>query len=168
MSSPFDRHAVDELDALDVGAFKIASFELVDLPFIRYAAGKGRPLILSTGMASLGEIEDAVVAAARGRRDRRLPAPVRVAVPVARARHEPALDPDDGGRVRRARSGCPTTRTAPTSPVAAVALGACIVEKHFTLDRTMPGPDHPFAAEPDELRSSSRTSATSRPRSATA
>src|SRR5205814_1810318 len=63
MSSPFDRAAVDELDALDVGAFKIASFELVDLPFIRYAAACGRPLILSTGMASLGEIEDAITAA---------------------------------------------------------------------------------------------------------
>ena len=63
MSSPFDRQAVDELDALDVGAFKIASFELVDLPFIRYAAACRRPLILSTGMASLGEIEEALSAA---------------------------------------------------------------------------------------------------------
>ena len=82
LSSPFDRDAVDELDALDVAAFKIASFELIDIPLVEYTASKGRPLILSTGMASLGEIEDAVAAVRRRRSSRRVPAAVRIAVPV--------------------------------------------------------------------------------------
>jgi N,N'-diacetyllegionaminate synthase len=151
MSSPFDRQAVDELDALDVGAFKIASFELVDLPFIRYAAERKRPLILSTGMASLGEIEDAVTAAHdAGCEEIALlqcaslyPAPPH----VMNLRSIPAM---------RAAFGVPVGLSDHTLgshiAVAAVALGACIVEKHYTLDRTMPGPDHPFAAEPAELR----------------
>ena len=75
--------AVDELDALDVAAFKIASFELVDLTLVEYAASKGRPLILSTGMATLGEIEDAIECRPHGRRARGLPAAVRVALPGA-------------------------------------------------------------------------------------
>ena len=62
-SSPFDRDAVDELDALDVVAFKVASFEIVDLDFVRYIASKRRPMIVSTGMCTLGEIDDAVTAA---------------------------------------------------------------------------------------------------------
>ena len=81
-----------------------------------------------------------------------MPAPVRVAVPVTAAHHEPARDPDDGRRVRRARSACPTTRSASTSRPPPIALGAQLLEKHFTLDRTRSGPDHPFAIEPDELK----------------
>ena len=151
LSSPFDREAVDELDALDVGALKIASFELVDLPFIRYAARCGRPLILSTGMASLGEIEDAIVAArAAGASEIALlqcaslyPAPAH----VMNLRSIPAMQAAFGVPV-----GLSDHTLGTHAAVAAVALGACIVEKHFTLDRTMRGPDHPFAAEPEELR----------------
>ena len=88
--APFDRRAVDELDALDVGAFKIASFELVDLPLIRTRRASGRPLILSTGMATLGEIEDAVSRRARPAASEIVPAAVRVALPGAAARDEPA------------------------------------------------------------------------------
>ena len=152
MSSPFDRQAVDELDALDVGAFKIASFELVDLPFIRYAAACGRPLILSTGMASLGEIEEAIVGRARGRAATRSRcSSARRSTPrpphVMNLRSIPVM---------QAAFGVPVGLSDHTNgthiAVAAVALGACIVEKHFTLDRTMRGPDHPFAAEPQELR----------------
>jgi N,N'-diacetyllegionaminate synthase len=151
MSSPFDRQAVDELDALDVGAFKIASFELVDLPFIRYAAACKRPLILSTGMATLGEIEEAIVAAREaGSEEIALlqcaslyPAPPH----VMNLRSIPAM---------HAAFGVPVGLSDHTHgthiAAAAVALGACIVEKHYTLDRTMRGPDHPFAAEPQELR----------------
>jgi len=151
MSSPFDRRAVDELDALNVGALKIASFELVDLPFIAYAAATGRPLILSTGMASLGEIEDAVTAAREaGAGEIALlqcaslyPAPPH----VMNLRSIPAM---------RHAFGLPAGLSDHTRgthvAAAAVALGACIVEKHFTLDRSMRGPDHPFAAEPQDLR----------------
>lgn len=151
LSSPFDRQAVDELDALDVGAFKIASFELVDLPFIRYAAARGRPLILSTGMATLGEIEEAITAA----RDAGCPqiallqcaslypAPAH----VMNLRTIPTMHAAFGVPV-----GLSDHTSGTHAAVAAVALGACIIEKHYTLDRSMHGPDHPFAAEPQELR----------------
>src|SRR4029079_6440986 len=151
MSPPFDRQAVDELDALNVGAFKIASFELVDLPFIRYAAACRRPLILSTGLASLAEIEEALEAArAAGCNEIALlqcaslyPAPAH----VMNLRSIPVMYAAFGLTV-----GLSDHTNGTHIATAAVALGACIVEKHFTLDRTMRGPDHPFAAEPPELR----------------
>lgn len=151
MSSPFDRQAVDELDALDVGAMKIASFELVDLPFIRYAASKHRPLILSTGMANLGEIDEALTAAREGGSDEiallqcasLYPAPAH----VMNLRSIPTMAHAFGVPV-----GLSDHTIGTHVAVAAVALGACIVEKHYTLDRSMHGPDHPFAAEPHEMR----------------
>jgi sialic acid synthase SpsE len=151
MSSPFDRQAVDELDALNVGAFKIASFELVDLPFIRYAAARKRALILSTGMASLGEIEEAVVAAREAGTDQvailqcasLYPAPPH----VMNLRSIPAMANAFGVPV-----GLSDHTIGTHIAVAAVALGACIVEKHYTLDRSHSGPDHAFAAEPQDLR----------------
>ncbi len=151
LSSPFDRQAVDELDALDVAALKIASFELVDLTLVEYAASKGRPLILSTGMATLGEIEDAIdCARAAGAPGICLlqcaslyPAPPKVmnlrAIPTMAAAFGVPVGLSDHTL---------GTHVAP----AAVALGAHLVEKHFTLDRTRRGPDHPFAIEPDELK----------------
>ena len=151
LSSPFDRAAVDELDALDVAAFKIASFELVDIPLIEYTASKGRPLILSTGMASLGEIEDAIEAV------RRVSAADVCLLQCASLYPSPA-------RIMNLRA-IPTMAAAFQVPVglsdhtlgihvssAAVALGADLLEKHFTLDRTRSGPDHPFAIEPTELK----------------
>ncbi len=151
MSSPFDRQAVDELDALDVGAFKIASFELVDLPFIRYAAARKRALILSTGMANLGEIDEAI-SAARGEGCEQIallqcaslyPAPAN----IMNLRSIPAMANAFGVPV-----GLSDHTIGTHIAVAAVALGACIVEKHYTLDRSMTGPDHSFAAEPQDLR----------------
>jgi sialic acid synthase SpsE len=153
LSSPFDRAAVDELDALDVAAFKIASFELVDLPLIEYTASKGRPLILSTGMASLGEVEDAIEAV---RRTGAAAAGVCL-LQCASLYPSPA-------HIMNLRA-IPTMAAAFQVPVglsdhtlgihvssAAVALGANLLEKHFTLDRTRSGPDHPFAIEPTELK----------------
>lgn len=150
LSSPFDRRAVDELDALNVAAFKVASFELVDLPLIRYMARRGRPLVISTGMASLGEIEDAVEAArAEGADDLCLlqcaslyPAPPA----IMNLRAIPAMKVAFGVPVGLSDHTL-GTHVAP----AAVALGANLVEKHFTLDRRHPGPDHSFAVEPAEL-----------------
>ena len=151
LSSPFDRQAVDELDALGVAAFKIASFELVDLPLIEYAASKQRPLILSTGMATLGEIEDAMQAAAAAGSDdicllqcaSLYPAPPE----VMNLRTIPAMQAAFGVPVGLSDHTL-GTHIAP----AAVALGAQLVEKHFTLDRSRSGPDHPFAVEPAELQ----------------
>jgi len=150
LSSPFDIAALDQLDALDVAAFKIASFELVDLPFLREVGSRRRPVILSTGMATLGEIEEAIGALADGgTTDVALlqcaslyPAPASTmnlrAIPTMAAAFGVPVGLSDhtlGNHV------------AP----AAVALGAALVEKHFTLDRTRIGPDHSFAIEPDEL-----------------
>jgi len=151
LSSPFDRQAVDELDALDVAAMKIASFELVDLTLIEYAASKGRPLIMSTGMATLGEIEDAVQTARdAGCREICLlqcaslyPAPPE----IMNLRTIPSLQAAFGMPV-----GLSDHTLGTHVASAAVAMGANLVEKHFTLDRTRTGPDHPFAIEPDELR----------------
>lgn len=151
LSSPFDRAAVDELDALDVAAFKVASFELVDLPLIRYMGGFGRPMILSTGMASLGEIEEAIDAAtSSGAGEICL---------LQCASLYPA--PPETVNLRsiltmKGAFGVPVGLSDHTLgihvPPAAVALGADLVEKHFTLDRTSPGPDHSFAVEPGELK----------------
>ena len=151
LSSPFDREAVDELDALDVAALKVASFELVDLPFIRYIASKRRPVILSTGMATLGEVEDALEAVREGGSPDVVVlqcASVYPAPPgVMNLRAIPTM---------KAAFGIPVGLSDHTLgihvPVAAVALGADVIEKHFTLDRSQSGPDHPFAIEPDELR----------------
>lgn len=149
-SSPFDHEAVDQLAALGVPAMKIASFELVDLPLIRRAAATGVPLILSCGMATYGEIEDALDAAYdAGATDIALlrcasvyPAPERVINLRAMA-------------TMRAAFGVPVGLSDHTTgvsvPCGAAALGMDVLEKHFTLDRTMEGPDHPFAVEPADL-----------------
>jgi sialic acid synthase SpsE len=150
-STPFDSDAVAELDALDVPAMKIASFEIVDPELIAAAAGSGRPLLISTGMATLGEVEEALGwATAAGARAIGLmqctslyPAPperanLRAMATMRRAFGVPVGLSDH------------TTGTA--VPIAAAALGAAFVEKHFTLDREMEGPDHGFALEPGELK----------------
>jgi sialic acid synthase SpsE len=150
LSSPFDRDAIDELDALDVAAFKIASFELVDLPLIEYAASKGRPLILSTGMATLGEIEEAVdtaVAAGAGGTCLLQCASLYPAPPATmNLRTIPTLQAAFGVPV-----GLSDHTLGTHVACAAIALGAHLLEKHFTLDRARTGPDHPFAIEPGEL-----------------
>lgn len=150
-ATPFDAQAVDELTAVGVPAMKIASFELVDLGLIRAAAGAGVPLILSAGMATYGEIEEALDAAAEGG-----------ATDVALLRCA-SLYPSPPEimnlrameTMRRAFGvavGLSDHTTGIAIPTAAAALGMDILEKHYTLSRDMPGPDHPFAVEPDELR----------------
>lgn len=149
-ATPFDASAVDELDAVSE-LFKIASFEIVDLPLIRKAASKGKPMILSTGLAAMGEIEDAYFACAEQGNDKIVllqcascypaPAPImnlRAMETMARAFGVPVGLSDH-------------TRGIHIS-VAAAAMGASVIEKHCTMDRGMKGPDHPFAIEPSELR----------------
>ena len=150
-SSAFDETAVDFLEQIGVPAHKIASFELVDIPLIQKMASTGKPLIMSTGMASLEEIEEALAAAREaGARQIALlkctsayPAPPeemnlrtisemakRFEIPVGLSDHTMGI----------------------AAPVAAVALGACIIEKHLTLSRSIPGPDSAFSLEPQEFK----------------
>jgi N-acetylneuraminate synthase len=148
-SSPFDETAVELLEGLDAPAFKIASFEAVDLPLIRRAARSGRPLIVSTGMTSPQEIAEAVETA-RG-------AGAQVAllhcVSAYPARHADAnlrMIPrlaEDFGCV----SGLSDHTLGTAAAVTAIALGACLIEKHVTLARADGGPDSAFSLEPEEL-----------------
>ncbi|MDY6894124.1 MAG: N-acetylneuraminate synthase family protein [Thermotogota bacterium] len=150
LATPFDFEAVDVLDKY-VTAFKIASFEIVDLKLIKYAADKGKPMIISTGMANLGEIEDAInVIKSAGNEEIILlhcnslyPAPVSVVNMKAMETMKTAF---------KVPVGFSDHTLGIHIPIAAVAMGACAIERHFTLDRTLPGPDHSFAIEPDELR----------------
>ena len=149
-AAPFDMAAVDELDAVS-DMFKIASFEIVDIPLIRRAASRGKPMIISTGLANMGEIEDAVAACREtGNEDITLLQcascyPSRPSIMNLRAMET----------LRRA-FGVPVGLSDHTPgihiSVAAVAMGASVIEKHFTMDRSMKGPDHSFAIEPGELR----------------
>lgn len=147
-SSPFDDTAVDLLESLDAPAFKIASFEAIDLPLIRRAARSGKPLIVSTGMTSEAEIKEALEAAGGPERTALLHCvsayPARFA--DANLRAIPMLAERYGCLV-----GLSDHTPGTAAAVAAVALGACIIEKHFTLARADGGPDSEFSLEPDEL-----------------
>jgi len=151
MSTPFDHAAVRELDALDVPALKIASFEIVDLTLVRAAAETGRPLLISTGMAVLGEIEDALDAA----REAGAPAVGLMQCTSVYPAPPETINLRSMATMERAFGlpvGLSDHSLGIAVPIAAGALGAAFVEKHYTLSREMTGPDHPFALEPDELR----------------
>jgi len=149
-SSPFDETAVDLLDGLGAPAFKIASFEAVDLPLIRYAAARGKPLIISTGMANLAEMAAA--------RDAALAAGAPGVVLLHCVSSYPAALEDANVRTvadmaRRFESpiGLSDHTHGTAASVAAIAMGACVIEKHFTLARADGGPDAAFSLEPDEF-----------------
>lgn len=149
-SSPFDREAVEFMEEMDMPAYKIASLEINDLPLIRHAASKGKPMIMSTGAASLGDVERAVNACRDEGNDRiallkctsEYPAPV----DKANLCTIPHMQETFGVVV-----GLSDHTLGATVPIAATALGARIVEKHLTLDRSMGGPDAAFSLEPDEF-----------------
>jgi N,N'-diacetyllegionaminate synthase len=157
LCTPYENTSIDMLNRMGVTAFKIASTDTTNIPFLQYMAKKGRPVILSTGMSTLGEVEQAVDTLRAGGLDGKIvilhctaeyPAPVRevnlrailtmqqaFVCPVGFSDHTPGIG---------------------ASPWAA-AIGACMIEKHFTLDHSLPGPDHRASLEPDELEELVRT-----------
>ena len=151
-STPFDASAVDFLESLDVPCYKIASFENIDLPLIRKAAATGKPLIISTGMASLAELDDAVQAARGGG--------CRDLVLLKCTSNYPATPKNTNIRTiphLRALFDCEVGLSDHTMgvgvSVGSVALGATVIEKHFTLNRADGGVDSTFSLEPEEMRS---------------
>ncbi|MFC7491563.1 MULTISPECIES: pseudaminic acid synthase [unclassified Knoellia] len=149
-SSPFDPTAVEFLHDLDVPAYKIASSEIVDLPLIRHAASKGKPLIISTGMASVGEIAAALTAAHSTGNDQVMLLSCTVSYPA-----DPAASNLRGIPVMREAFGVPVGLSDHTAgigaAVASIAFGSCLVEKHVTMSREGGGVDSAFSLEPVEL-----------------
>ncbi len=150
-SSPFDLTAVDFLEQMNVPAYKIASFEIVDLPLIEYVASKGKPIIISTGIATEEEISDAVEACRKVGNNQiallkctsEYPAPIEganlVTIPYIAEKYKVV-------------AGLSDHTLGTTASITAVALGARIIEKHFILDRTIGGPDSSFSLEPKEFK----------------
>jgi len=150
-SSPFDREAIDFMDEMGMPIYKIASLEINDLPLIRYAASKGKPMIMSTGAANIGDIERAVNACREEGNDditllqctSEYPAPIEKANLQTIPHMQKTFD---------VKVGLSDHTLGTTVPVAATALGAQVIEKHLTLDRSLGGPDAVFSLEPDEFR----------------
>lgn len=151
-STPFDSSAVDFLESLDVPCYKIASFENIDLPLIRKVASTGKPLIISTGMTTLSELDEAVTAARE--------AGCKDLILLKCTSNYPA-DPLDTNLATIPHMhklfGCQVGLSDHTMgigvPVASIALGATVIEKHFVLDRSEGGVDSAFSLEPEEMQS---------------
>ncbi len=150
MSTPFDEESVDLLDELGVPVFKIGSGEITNWPFLEYVAGKGKPIILSTGMSYLSEVDEAV----RVIRD----AGCDQLVLLHCVSNYPSDPVDTNLRAMQTMAtafqeavGYSDHTPGIEVALAAVALGACLIEKHFTLDKNLPGPDHKASLGPDEL-----------------
>jgi pseudaminic acid synthase len=150
-STPFDDTAVDFLEQMDVPAYKLASFELVDIPLIKKIASTGKPLIMSTGMATGAEIEEAIAAARQAGATQIALLKCTSAYPAPAEEMNLRTIPEMSRRFDLP-VGLSDHTMGIAVPVAAVALGACIVEKHITLSRAVPGPDSAFSLEPQEFK----------------
>jgi N,N'-diacetyllegionaminate synthase len=151
LSSPFDKRSVDLLDELGVPAFKVGSGEITNFPLLKYIAQKKKPIILSTGMSTLGETEEAVEIIMREG--------VKEIILLHCISSYPAKVEDMNLKAMETLRdafklpvGLSDHSLGITIPIAAVALGACVIEKHFTLDKSLPGPDHQASLEPEELK----------------
>lgn len=151
LSTPFDYQAIKELEEINIPLYKIASFEIVDLPFIKEIARTKKPIILSTGMASLGDIEDALNAI-------RQTSSSSVALLHCAINYPPKFADLNLRAMQTLKQafqvpvGYSDHTMSVAVPSVCVALGASIIEKHFTLDRKLTGPDHKFALVPEQLK----------------
>lgn len=150
-SSPFDKTSADFLEKMDVPAYKIASFEITDIPLIEYVAGKGKPVILSTGIASLEDIKLAVKTCLNAGNDRISLLKCTSSYPALYDEINLNTIPDLAEKFDVV-VGLSDHTLGSEVAVAAVALGAKIIEKHFILDRNMGGPDSEFSMEPHEFK----------------
>ncbi len=151
LSSPFDEDSVDLLDQIDIPAFKIPSGEIANFPLLKKIAEKNKPIILSTGMATLGEVESALQYLKKcGAKD--------FVLLHCTTSYPASIDSVNLCAMETLRCafqvpvGYSDHTEGITISIAALALGACILEKHFTLDRALPGPDHKASLEPQEMR----------------
>ncbi len=150
-STPYDKTAVDFLEEMGVPAYKVASFEIVDILLIKYVASKGKPIIISTGMATLAEINEAVQAARKAGASQIALLKCTSAYPAPPEEMNLRTIPELAKKFR-VPVGLSDHTLGIAVAVAAVELGACIMEKHFTLSRSVPSPDSAFSLEPQEFK----------------
>lgn len=153
MSTPFDEESADMLDNLGINIFKIPSGEITNKPLIQHIAKKNKPIILSTGMSYLGEIEDALNVLTKSGTPKEniivLHCNTEYPTPFEDVNLNAMLTIRDAFKVK---VGYSDHTSGIEVPIAAVALGAYVIEKHFTLDKNLPGPDHKASLEPKELK----------------
>ncbi|AJD92134.1 hypothetical protein JMA_28170 [Jeotgalibacillus malaysiensis] len=150
-SSPFDPTAVDLLEGLNVPAYKIASFEITDLPLIEYVASKQKPIILSTGIATMSEIDEAVETCRKAGNDQIILLKCTSAYP-AKIEDANLKTMQNLKETFNVEVGLSDHTIGITVPVVSVALGARVIEKHFILDKKIGGPDASFSLDPSEFK----------------